>query len=282
MKALFDIKIPGKFFLSGEYAALRGMPTISVAVKPKFHFQSNPHQSFKFHPDSPAGLLSSQLLQGMLTDPYQGWGGMGLSTAEFILNFATTNPIQKIKTREVWKAYRKLLENNSNVPSGVDLITQIEGGYVTTEMSKNVIEKHRWRFPNLSWCLALTGNKLKTHEHLKSDLSSLNWSEVESMNTEIQLSFKNKRENEFVGHLNDWRNFLNQSKLETSLTTDLIGQIKKMNQVLFVKGCGAMGSDAIWILFESDSCASVLNHLKEIFKEKSFFILDSDVAWESL
>lgn len=274
MKSLCKINIPGKFFLSGEYAALRGMPTISVAVKPEFHFQSKPNQSFKFHPDSPAGLLNPNELQGALTDPYQGWGGMGLSTAEFLMNYAITHSGQKIQTLIAWQAYRKLLESHVNVPSGVDLITQLEGGYVTTQMNLQLIEKQTWGFQRLSWCLALTGNKLKTHEHLKSDLGDLNWSEVESLNSEINLSFKNKNETEFVKRLNDWRELLKKSRLETSLTTDLITQIKKDKNVLLAKGCGAMGSDAIWILYHSDARIS----LESVFKEKSFFIYDSDVA----
>jgi mevalonate kinase len=287
LKPLYKIKIPGKFFLSGEYAALRGMPTISVAVKPEFLFQSNLNQRFQFHPDSPAGLLNPHQLQGTLTDPYQGWGGMGLSTAEFVMNYVMTNQEQKIETLTVWQAYRKLLANNGNVPSGVDLITQLEGGYVTTQMSSQLIAKQTWGFQNLGWCLALTGNKLKTHEHLKSDLSDLNWSEVDAINSEIDLSFKNNRENEFIKPLKGWRDLLQKSRLETSLTTELIAQIQKDKNVIFAKGCGAMGSDAIWILFDSNEQSSVIDKLKYIFKEKSFFIYDSDVAyngmtWENL
>lgn len=274
MKSQSRIKIPGKFFLSGEYAALRGMPTISVAVKPEFEFQFDFQKSFKFHPDSPAGLLSSQELKGTLKDPYQGWGGMGLSTAEFLISYATTHTGQKVDTLTAWRAYRELLANHTNVPSGVDLITQLEGGYVTTQMSLQRIERQTWDFQNLSWCLALTGNKLKTHEHLKSDLSDLNWSEVESLNSEINLNFKSKNEKEFISKLNDWRELLKNSGLETSLTTELISEVKKDKNVIFAKGCGAMGSDAIWILFYSDAQVS----LDSIFKNKSFFIHDSDVA----
>lgn len=283
MKLQSRIKIPGKFFLSGEYAALRGMPTISVAVKPEFQFQSDFQKSFKFHPDSPAGLLNPTEIQGVLTDPYQGWGGMGLSTAEFIINYAMTHAEQKLETLKVWQAYRKLLESHINVPSGVDLITQLEGGYVATQMSSHLIEKKSWGFHSLKWCLALTGNKLKTHEHLKSDLKELNWSEVEGINSEINLSFASKNEKEFVTKLNDWRELLNNSGLETSLTTELISEIKKDKNVVFAKGCGAMGSDAIWILFHSDSQVS----LDSLFMNKSFLIHDSDVAqhgmtWENL
>jgi hypothetical protein len=124
---------------------------------------------------------------------------------------------------------------------------------------------------------------LKTHEHLKSDLRDLNWSEVESINSEISKGFTNKNENEFLSKLNDWREFLKKSQLETSLTTELISEIKKDRNVIFAKGCGAMGSDAIWILFHSGARVS----LETLFKNKSFFIYDSDVAnngmtWENL
>lgn len=252
---------------------MRGMPTISVAVKPEFQFHSDSNKGFNFHPESPAGLLNPQEVQGVLTDPYQGWGGMGLSTAEFILGYALKHG-EKVETLTVWQAYRKLLANNTNVPSGVDLITQLEGGYVTTQMSSLKIERQAWGFQNLSWCLALTGNKLKTHEHLKSDLRDLNWSEVENINSEINLSFANRNEREFVTKLNDWRELLKKSRLETNLTTELISEIKKDKNVIFAKGCGAMGSDAIWILFHSDARVS----LETLFKDKSFFIHDSDVA----
>lgn len=99
------ITIPGKIFISGEYAALKGMPALSVAVNPGFVFKNS--SSLVFHLESPAGRIHSQLT-GDFFDPYNNMGGLGRSTAEFIAAIVNLNPNEN-DIWTVWEQYRGLL-----------------------------------------------------------------------------------------------------------------------------------------------------------------------------
>lgn len=248
---------PGKFFLAGEYAALLGGSTLTVAVSPCFVWdQENNQEEVKFHPQSPAGLLSKKKLLGRILDPYSGRGGMGLSTAEFLFqSLQELGPIEGLHDKSsllsVWRHYRQLHEHLKTIPSGVDLLTQALGGYVVTELSQSKLEKvETWPLSDLDWALLITGEKLKTHEHLTQDFSKLNFTEAIRIAKSVVESFKNKQAAEFVTHLNSWAEWLIRSGLQATHTKNLITKLKLELPIILAKGCGAMGADTVFILFD--------------------------------
>ena len=89
----YKIQIPGKTFFFGEYAALVGGSALLLTTRPGF--EMNVHESIHstsnpFHPESPAGLYFNQhekFFQNWsiaFVDHYQGRGGFGASTAQFL------------------------------------------------------------------------------------------------------------------------------------------------------------------------------------------------------
>lgn len=267
-----NITVPGKFFLSGEYAALKGFPTITVAMQPEFELK-NSKQALQFHPESPAGKIAQNKVMGQILDPYDGVGGMGLSTAEFLFQTVANAKEKKTDTLKIWENYRAQFSGDANTPSGVDLITQLEGGYVITDMRKNEIKKSDWPFAGYSWGLGLTGNKLKTHEHLKKDLTKLNWKKIEEFSVTLKDHYENKNPDAFQYALKKWRQFLLDSGLETETTTQVIRKIN--HHVLVAKGCGAMGSDNVFFIFKENHRSAVMNHVKPFFKK---ILTNLDVA----
>lgn len=268
--------VPGKFFLCGEYAALKSFPTITVAMQPEFELKSS-KQNLQFHPDSPAGKIAKNKVMGQIVDPYDGIGGMGLSSAEFLFQTAVNTKEKKLSTLSVWEDYRKLFAGDENVPSGVDLITQLEGGYVITDMQNRLIKKSDWPFAGYSWGLGLTGNKLKTHEHLKTDLKKLDWKKIEELSVTLKDHYENKNPDAFQYALKKWRQFLLDSGLEAETTTQVIRKIN--HHVLVAKGCGAMGSDNVFFIFKENHRSAVMNHVKPFFKK---ILTNLDVASDGM
>ncbi len=252
------LNVPGKIFISGEYAALKGMPTLTVAVDPSFTFSSHTEAPKAFHPESPAGLLNPNVV-GEFQDPYQEIGGMGRSSAEFIA--AASNSEAKRSIWEVWDLYRKVLANEKNIPSGIDILTQLQGGYCLTEARAKHLETSAWPFADLDWIALITGNKIKTHEHLAKPLS-LDWEMVEKLNLQIVEAWKSQNSVNFLKALNLWRGFLLDSGLETSATTELVDFFLDTSGVLSAKGCGAMGSDVVLIIFDKNDSETLEKSLE--------------------
>ncbi len=275
------LKIPGKIFIAGEYAALHGLPALTVAVHPCFTFQSSQQGPACFHPQSPAGLLNPTL-EGRFIDPFHHIGGMGRSTAEFLAAATSKLNLEKFDSEyqwEVWKTYRNIQGKISNTPSGVDLLTQIRGGYCLTETQNQEIKNLEWPFESHDWVALITGNKVKTHEHLSKTLN-LDWDKLKKLNQTVVEAFQNADIEEFILALNSWRQFLFQSDLEVSQTTELVEVFLETPGVQCVKGCGALGSDVLFILFEKNSS----QHLEKTLQvwNPNQIIRSSDVCFEGL
>ncbi len=251
------IRIPGKIFISGEYAALKGLPALTVAVNPGFEFRDSSESAF--HPASPAGRFNENLT-GDFFDPYKGIGGLGRSTAEFIA--AAYKKLGHSDLWKTWTEYRNLLQREINTPSGVDLLTQIKGGYCLTDTRTKELVSLNWPFQTLDWVAVVTGNKIKTHEHLDKTLN-LNWGKLETLNQNVNEAFLIKDTEGFVQHLNAWREFLYVSKLEASTTTELLDVFLNIPGVRIAKGCGALGSDIVFIVFEKDRAAALEKSLEQ-------------------
>ena len=270
------LNVPGKIFIAGEYAALKGLPALTVAVNPSFSFQSQSTGALPFHPDSPAGLFNKNL-KGQFLDPYNGIGGMGRSTAEFLAAASSTLDLKQ--NWNVWKAYRTLLATEHNTPSGVDLLTQLKGGYCVSETSKEKFENATWPFKNLDWVAVITGNKVKTHEHLAKPLS-LDWQVVEKLNRQIIEALQAKDEVKFVAGLKTWREILLANQLEVPATTELVEFFMEIPGVVAAKGCGALGSDVVFVLFEKAHSQTLENCLP--FWNEDQVIRSSQVCYEGV
>jgi mevalonate kinase len=117
----FEVLIPGKTFLVGEYLALAGGPSVIVNTHPCFRYQwkikypGEGNIEHGFHPESPAGRFLCQLNGTSLLgssdavidffDPHLGKGGLGASTAEFLGSWTFEKWLKDfnhMNLRELW------------------------------------------------------------------------------------------------------------------------------------------------------------------------------------
>lgn len=285
------IQIPGKIFICGEYAALKGEPALTVAVEPCFEYDSlqavsapvqdeDSKENELFHEDSPAGILQSHYqinLDGRFRDPYKGIGGLGKSTAEFL---AVAQKAVGLRDEwHLWSQYRKIHEGAVNVPSGVDLMTQLKGGYCLTETNLLKSEKLQWPFHRFDWLALITGNKIKTHEHLGQTLKP-NWDSLKTLNRKVIQAFESKNAEDFACGLNDWRDFLHGEGLEAQETTELVDVFLEVPGVLAAKGCGALGSDLIFVLYDKSETEALEKSVSHWSHDR--VIRSSQVCYEGL
>ncbi|MGE0633718.1 MAG: hypothetical protein AB7O96_14990, partial [Pseudobdellovibrionaceae bacterium] len=131
------LSIPGKTFLVGEYLALSGGAALIVCTEPRFKMkvklkgsEANSSGLVGIHPQSPAGkfysenqdVFSSFSLE--FTDPYEGRGGFGASTAQFAMLYALNTwkdtillePERQLDLRELLEDYKKQAWSGEGLP----------------------------------------------------------------------------------------------------------------------------------------------------------------------
>ncbi len=92
--------IPAKTFLLGEYAALAGQSAVLLTTSPCFELSLSKEAGLHgIHPDSPAGRWWKENAQSEVGlqwhDPYQGCGGLGASSAQFLGAYLASMYLQK-------------------------------------------------------------------------------------------------------------------------------------------------------------------------------------------
>jgi mevalonate kinase len=272
----FQITVPSKTFLLGEYVALKGGPTLILSTEPRFKLIAalNPSKITEptiMHPESPAGKLVSkykdfyQNYTIQFIDPYRGLGGFGASTAQFVTLVALKNYIQstEIKPFELLKEYKKLAwDGEGMAPSGADLISQLYGQLCYFQQAKTEIQSFTWPFEELEYGLIHTGNKLATHTHLKG-LSNLNIGKLEETIMAGVKSIEQKESHLFIEAIKNYATLLQAQGLMAKTTEDMLKELNAYPDIVAAKGCGALGADVILILFKKNKECEVINWVKE-------------------
>jgi mevalonate kinase len=246
-KVIKTLSCPGKTFILGEYIALEGKPVLIVNTSPRFQLQEyqDTIPDSKIIPQSPAGRLlqSIEIDNVRFIDPYKGKGGLGASSAQFLLVLASKQKIHSFK--ELLTIYKSYVESGS----GADIVSQWKGGIVLYHRNKSIVESHDWPFEKQGFFLLRTGKKLKTHEHLSKDLIYPTGELTEIANSGIK-AFLNKDITNFSKAITDYSNKLRGSDLVDENTLGMLDKIRKIPGVLAAKGCGAMGADIIFVLVD--------------------------------
>lgn len=273
----FSLSVPGKTFLCGEYVALHGGPCVLLATQPRFRLNvtKGPGKAPAFfHPDSPAGRFYKKRendFSGWQMDfenPY-GAGGFGASTAQFLLLKAFAELRDTLQTeaqldldlKSTLSDFRDLHSDETVKPSGADLIAQACGQVTAFERRSGRIQVFSWPFPHLSWAIFSTGRKLASHEHLKN----LKLDSSENMVAPVHQVWEALRqvsEGSFIVGLNDFARALANSGLQDKQTLEQVQQLRSLPGVRAAKGCGAMGADTLFVLFDRREikAADVLAH----------------------
>lgn len=253
--------VPSKTFVLGEYAVLAGEPGLVLTTAPRFSLQARQGAGAVrgIPADSPAGqtIRQNQALFGdyqiEFQDPYQGKGGFGASTAQFILIAALMQWIhdrQTISPPALLSRYLAETSEGTGIPpSGVDLLAQLQGGLCYIDKSTDTSTVFKWPFADLEYCLLHTGNKLATHHHLQQ-LSAIHTGGMGDIVRAGRDVVAQADSRQFIAAVRDYAAILAEKKCVDERTQQLLRKINTCQDILAAKGCGAMGTDVIFLLFK--------------------------------
>jgi len=260
--------IPGKTFLLGEYVAMYGGPALLALTQPCFKLDNLK----RLHPACPASRLwqdkTGKSCDWGLKNPYQGRGGLGASSAEFLLAYQQLFP-GKIDISHLREIFCKYSDNGKGIPpSGYDLIAQTSHGCVIVESNPLQLHSFPWQFNELGFVLVHTGVKLATHEHLK-EVNQINWKPfVPFVEKACEAMIDHNIEN-FLSAITNFSSQLYQQHLVARHTQILMKEWTTKLPILAIKGCGAMGADVVAIF----SLREKIEYIVDFLKEKSFLVL---------
>jgi mevalonate kinase len=272
------LSVPGKTFLVGEYLALVGGPSILLSTGPRFSMRVEADESADlrpgpFHAQSPAGkyLVRHQRdlsrFQFEFSDPHVGKGGLGASSAQWLLLHALRkglyqNPLPIRPEAIEWSAlldeYRTCAWSGEGAaPSGADVVSQLCGGVTLYDGREFKAGRLEWSFSSLSFTLVRTGEKLATHEHLKGPQAAPHEA-LRACVSEARTAFETSDEARLIKAVGHYAEALAQSGRVATATLKLLAEIRAQSDwALAAKGCGAMGADVILILHDVSKAGAV-------------------------
>ena len=268
--------IPAKTFLIGEYSALVGGSVLGLATNPGFEVRySNEISipipgSFKFHPQSPAGIL--QIKNTQKKTPQQDLhnfefidhiktGGFGRSTAEYLSLIIPNLKIKNQKNENYFLKIKKEYQEHAQgiQVSGQDLAIQYFGKVTYFNGSNNNYETLDWKLNNYEFFLVSTGIKVATHEHLQE----INLSKIKHFaafsDPLIGLYFTSAVD--FIQGLKEWTQFLKVEKKIIQHSLDLMEILDQDSDILCAKPCGALGADVLLIICQKEKAAHVQHNI---------------------
>jgi hypothetical protein len=273
------MKIPGKLFFTGEYAALSGKGALVATIGPGFQILN---VGLPLHADSPAGKLLKKAATGLVTmagvfrpeNPWHGAGGLGASTAEFLASYvALTRRSGEIFTVEgAYAAYREIV---GDAASGYDLLVQAQsllagksGGelyWIDRSRPESLVLK-RVECPledfftaqvrvMLFLCTTVAGRKVTTHEHLATYPKEAVLRRVGELHTISKQAFEEILIGTgygFAKALERYRAVLAELGLESVEAAADRQAFSDIPGVWTVKGSGAMLHDALIVCVDPD------------------------------
>jgi mevalonate kinase len=283
-------RIPGKTFILGEYAVLNSAPAMVFCHAPYFEFfirdqieRGYVRWADFFHPDSPAGIISSQMnlnSQNLFIrcDHQYGHGGFGLSTAEFLVAYQVAQMVSKISSqsgsfadhipvevdhKQLLNAYWQVFDSRDKKrPSGADLQAQSYGGFCYIDQKNGILHSSPWPFDDVRVMVVPTGNKLKTHEHL-NQLESIDFSPLVVLANQINNVLMQGKSSEFVRLVNEYGLALSELGLLCAPSQKMIAELRNLSGVLALKGCGAMGADSLLMVVSSQKKDLIQSELRK-------------------
>lgn len=229
-------------------------------------------------------------------DGYAKAGGFGASTAQFLALYHFRNLMQnnyiefsQIDLDDLLIAYWQCHDSES-VPSGNDLIAQQFAGlsivskinfpsqslksnnsaFLRAEAFKSVEFENfevsqrplKWAFENLEFFLVPTKLKSPTHEHLKG-LKEINISILKEIQEKTEAFLFIQDEEAFNLAINEWYQEQLKLNLVCENTMNIVKKAKNIPEIKSIKGCGALGSDVIFLTFNKQDKERVKQWLIE-------------------
>ena len=259
------LSVPGKTFLLGEYSVLDSGPCLVACAEPRFVLRVDTFSTGHcqgISPASPAGRwmrenrfdFASVGLEFL--DPHHGQGGLGASSAQFDLVYAWSllqrsgfaELAKGLDPQALWSCFREYSHiDEGQRPSGADVVVQSLGGICLFSQEPFVAKPLAWRFSDLGFLLVRTGQKLATHEHLKS-VSMGALSALKLASRRGVEAFADGDRQRFVAATNEFAAELEDLQLVAPRTLEMLTEFKSIPGILAAKGCGAMGADVVLVL----------------------------------
>lgn len=261
------LEIPAKTFLVGEYAALAGASAIILTTSPCFELSlAAGNQLEGIHPDSPAGRLWAHSQGLVWRDPYQGLGGLGASSAQFIGAYLLSCELQNIEPTQkaLLDAYYQCSWQGVGLkPSGYDLIAQLQNRCVYINQNQQLINSYAWPFKDISFLLLHSGQKLATHNHLQK--ASLPHS-IDQLSATVEFAkeaFEQIDSEKLIQAVTRYGEQLENLGLVAAHSQEHLHYFKSQSEVLAAKGCGALGADVLLLIVPSNNLKSKEKNLAE-------------------
>jgi mevalonate kinase len=271
-------QIPAKTFLVGEYAAIVGGAAIIITTSPAFELSIAANDVLSIHPDSPAGKFwaHSGLAQSIQwLDPYNGKGGLGASSAEFLGAYLAHCHLtqQEPNIEALLNAYHHFSWNGEGLrPSGYDVIAQSQQQCVYINRQKNIIKQYEWSFSDISFLLVHSGQKLPTHHHLQKTKLPDAITEFSDAAEHAALAFEANNSDLLINAINSYHQLLCKHHLIAPHSLAQLNTLKLELPILAAKGCGALGADVLLLIIPTKE----LNTYTQTLTNKGWTILASN------
>lgn len=248
--------IPAKTFLLGEYAAIAGAPAIVLTTSPCFELTlSDTVGLHDIHPASPAGrwwMQHGPADMGLQWyDPYQGCGGMGASSAQFLGAYLASMHVKKktVNQQDMLDAYVQSAWSGEGLrPSGYDVLAQSLQACVYLNRQNSICQTYSWPFHDIAFLLLHTGQKLATHDHLKVTTLPNEMSQLAALVDRAKNAFDHADSHSLIEAVNAYHQQLATMNLVAKHSERHIAFFMGQPDVLAAKGCGAMGADVLLLI----------------------------------
>jgi mevalonate kinase len=262
--------IPAKTFLVGEYAAITGAGAIILTTIPHFELSFASDERIQgIDPNSPAGQWWAHHRSpspGLIWhDPYQGKGGLGASSAQFLGAYLARCHLLHITPnhRDLLDAYYQYAWQGDGLkPSGYDVLAQSQNGCVYINRQQNIIKSYNWPFKDISFLLLHSGQKLATHHHLKHAILPNSISQLSTIVKFAQAAFEQVNSENLLEAVNTYQQQLASLHLLAPHSLDQIKALKMHPEILAAKGCGALGADVLLLIVPSKCLKLMIDRIK--------------------
>ena len=262
------IHVPAKTFFLGEYLALKGGPSLIALTNPCFQLD----KTKRLHPDCVAARFwqahTNTAIPFGLADPFQGKGGMGASSAEFILAYHLHGG--RINDREhLHRLYLEFAQTQGQAPSGYDVLAQTQEGVCLVQMPIQERIHFEWVFRELVFVLVHTGKKLATHLHLQHTTANFEWRQLAKTTERGIDAILQQDADKWLDAITQYQLHLSSIGLMAPHSQALIMALQAQLPILAAKGCGAMGADVVALFLEKSN----IDFLKDVLIEKGYNVL---------
>jgi mevalonate kinase len=268
-----------KTFLVGEYAVLFGGRAILLATDPEFQLVVSRIDSREailtgMAESSPGFLFFRKYrrvfdhLEIKFLDPYDGGGGFGASSAQYVLLYRLYSHLtgKPIQLEAFLDEYRYFAGGGRVIPSGADCVLQLHNRHIYFDSRNYYVEPLNWNFPDIEFAIFRTNTKVPTHDCLQN-LPTIDVSDLNSYVDDAKKSFLLENAETLCKSVINFSRAIVGKNLATKEIGSAIDLLLCTNGVLAAKGCGAMLADTIVVIFQKKKKKIVLKAIEIMTKQ---------------